>query len=587
MVLVSQDLRRFFALLLPHRWRYALGAVALVFSDGGQLVIAFLIGEAFDALDTGSTTAAGLGLYALGVAACALVIAVARFIWRNLIFGSARMIERDLRQRLFDHLQRQSPRFYLDHKVGELMAYATNDVAAVQMAAAGGMLAGLDALIQAGGAAIFMTAAVDWRLGVVSLTPLLFLPVGTYWLGRRIHLAYGKVQESFANLSDCAQESVAGIRVIKGFGREAAQARTFGDANFAYRDLVRRMLRYDSAFDPMISTLAGLSFTIGLAYGGLMVVRGELTLGRYIAFNTYLGMLVWPMLALGWITNLLQRAAASMARLDALFDTVPEVVDRPAARSLVDPRGHVRVRGLSFRYAEDLPPALIDLDVDVPPGHTLGILGRTGSGKSTVGHVLVRLFDPPPGTVFLDGVDVLELRLRDLRGAIAFVPQDAFLFSRTVEENIAFGPAARDRDAVVRAVRLADVEGDITALPGAYDTLVGERGVTLSGGQRQRVALARALVCDAPVLILDDCLSAVDTATEARILTALRPFTAHRTTLVISHRVSALRHADEIIVLADGRVAERGDHTTLLALGGEYAHLYARQQLEAALEVAE
>jgi len=581
---VNRDLRRFFQLLRPHRAAYAAGAVALVLADGGQLVIAYLIGEAIDALAAGTATPSIVATYAVGVMACATVVAVSRYFWRVLIFGSARVVERELRQRLFEHLQTLPAGFFMRRKVGELMAHGTNDIAAVELAASLGVLAGLDAVIQFGGASAMMVGTVDTRLAVLTLLPLVALTPGTYWLGRRLHAAYGHVQAAFARLSDTVQESVEGVRVIKGFAREGGEQARFETANQEYRRTFGRMLRYDVAFDPMINLLAGLAFAVGLGYGGLLVTDGTITLGRYVAFNTYLAMLVWPMLALGWVTNLLQRAAASMARLDALLDTVPSVSDAPDARPLEHPRGEVLLRGLTFRFAPDMPPALADVDATLAPGTTLGVLGRTGSGKSTLGQLLVRIFDPPRGTVFLDGHDVTTLRLDDLRRAVAYVPQDAFLFSRTLAENIALDPRPYTREQVAAAARLADLERDVHALPAGYDTVVGERGVTLSGGQRQRVSLARALLRDAPVLVLDDCLSAVDSATEARILSALRRYTRRRTTIIIGHRVSAVRHADEIVVLAEGRVVERGDHATLLAAGGEYARLHSRAQLELSLE---
>jgi ATP-binding cassette subfamily B protein len=581
---MGQELRDLLHLLGRYKGRYALGALFLVFSDGGQLVVGWLIGQAIDAVNTPGATQADLTRYALGILACALVVVVARFCWRHLIFGSSRRLERDLRQRLLVHLQGLSARFYLDRKVGDLMAYATNDIPAIQLAAAGGTMAALDAVIQAVGASLFMVVTVDGRLAAITLVPLLFLAPATSFVGRRLHARYAEVQAAFGGLSDRVQETIAGIRVVKGFAREGHVAAQFEAANQGYRRNYDRMLRYDAAFDPMIELLAGIAFTLGLAFGGALVIQGDISLGQYVSFNTYLAMLVWPMLALGLVTNHVQRATASLKRLNTLFAIQPEVHDAPDALPLPDPRGHLTLRGLTFHYQPGLPAALADIDLDLPPGHTVGILGRTGSGKSTLAHLLTRVFDPPPGTVLIDGIDVLDLRLADLRRAVAVVPQDTFLFSRTIAENIAFDPAPHEPGAIEEAARMADVDRDIRAFPAGYDTLLGERGITLSGGQRQRVSMARALVKDAPVLILDDCLSAVDTATERRVLEALAPYTARRTTLIIAHRVSALQHADEILVLDHGRVVERGDHAALMALDGEYAALYRRQQLEERLE---
>ncbi len=581
---MGTELTDFLRLLARHKGSYALGAFFLVVSDTGQLIIGWLVGQAIDAVGTPGAGQAELAHYALGILGCAAVVAVARYGWRHTIFGSSRRLERDLRQRLLEHLQRLPAGFYQRHKTGDLMAYATNDIPAVQLAAAGGILAGLDAIIQAVGAGLFMVFTVDPRLAAITLLPLLLLAPTTSFVGRRLHERYGEVQAAFGGLSDRVQETIAGIRVVKGFAREPHLAAQFDAANQGYRRQVDRMLRYDAAFDPAIELLAGVAFALGLGYGGILILRGEISVGQYVSFNTYLAMLTWPMLALGLVTNHVQRATASLKRLNTLFAEVPEVRDAPDAQPLPDPVGHITVRDLTFRYGPDLPPAVAGLNFDLPPGHTVGILGRTGSGKSTVAQLLTRVFEPPPGTVFVDGVDVLELRLADLRRAMAVVPQDTFLFSRSIADNIAFDPAPHAVEDLVAAACVADVDGDIRAFPQGYETLLGERGITLSGGQRQRVALARALVKEAPVLVLDDCLSAVDTATERRILEALRPHVDRRTTLIVAHRVSAVQHADEILVLDHGRVVERGDHATLLTLDGAYAALYRRQQLEARLE---
>jgi ATP-binding cassette subfamily B protein len=582
---MPRDLKLLLNLLATRKRYYALGMVALAVADTGQLASAHLVGRAIDALQAGTMDRSLLARYAAAILALGLMVALARFVWRNLIFGSSRVIEQALRQRLHDHLLTLSPRFFLGRKVGELMAYATNDIQAIQVAAANGMMAALDAGIVLVGALFMMVWTVDLGLGLAAMAPLLLVSPLTFWLGRRLHEAYGEVQLGFAQLSDLAQENVAGMRVVKGFAREPVWEARFAEGGENYRRSYVHMLRYDAAFEPVVGALAGIGFTIGLGYGGLLVVEGAISLGAYVAFNTFLAMLLWPMYATGFTVNRFQRAMASVSRLQELFDSLPEIVDAADARALPEPRGELRAQALSFRYVAESPLALDDLSFHLPAGGSLGIIGRTGSGKSTLASLLLRQFEPPAGGLFLDGHDLRDIRLADLRRAVAYVPQDAFLFSDSIAANIAFDPDAdpSDHEAVVAAAKLAGIHDEILSFPEGYDTLLGERGVTLSGGQRQRVGLARALLRRAPILLLDDALSAVDTETEARVLEALRGVAAGRSTIVIAHRVSAVRHADEILVLEEGRVIERGDHRALLDHAGYYARLYRKQQFEISL----
>ncbi|HEY9723879.1 MAG TPA: ABC transporter transmembrane domain-containing protein, partial [Oscillatoriaceae cyanobacterium] len=443
-----------------YKGRYALGALGLAGSDVGQLVTPYLVGQVIDRLSAHHLDAHGVELYALGILACAVFTALSRLLWRQCVFGAGRFIECDLRERLYDHLKTLSASFFLDNKIGALMAHATNDVSAIRGVAGEGVMSGVDGLFMFIGSAGMMLGTVDWRLALAALAPMVFLPFASYGIGRRLHSSYRLVQDAFSVLSDRVQENIAGIRVVKGFVRETQQIAHFGETNEAYRRAYAHMARYDRAMDPTVSLLSGASFAIALGVGGHMVLAGQLTLGQYVAFNSFLAMLTWPMLAWGWVINILQRGSASAARLQALFDVRPEVADAPDAQA-PEVKGHLSLRGLTFAYGPELPNALENISIEAEPGRVIGILGTTGSGKTTLANLLARLFNPPSGQVLLDGVDVLDWPLQQLRRAIAYVPQDSFLFSRTIRENIALEPEPHTEDEILESSRLAQLDGDV------------------------------------------------------------------------------------------------------------------------------
>jgi ATP-binding cassette, subfamily B, multidrug efflux pump len=543
-------------------------------------------------------TAEKLGRYAILLLGIAVIAGLFKYGMRQAVIGISRHVEYDLRNDLFAHLERLPIAYFQRGRTGDLMSRTTNDLAAVRMMLGPGVMYSVNTLVTALASMGFMLA-ISPRLTALALLPLPLVSLTVWYFGDRIHRRFEEIQAHFSSLSAHAQENLAGVRVVRAFTREGRELEGFRALNQGYLERNLQLIHTSGLFYPMLAFLSGLAALLVLYLGGREVVAGRITLGQFVAFTVYIGMLNWPMVALGWVINIFQRGLASWERIVEVLDTPPAFAGgRGAAargatpegaggRPVPGPRcGQVEFRHLTFTYPGATRPALRDVSFRVPAGQTVALVGRTGSGKSTLLALLTRTFDPPAGTVFLDGVDVLEVDLHALRESLAVAPQDSFLFSTTVAENIAYGVGHEDRAEVVRAARIAHLDDDVRGFPLGYDTLVGERGITLSGGQRQRAAIARAVLRDAPVLMLDDCLSSVDTHTEEAVLHGLRGVSAGRTTLIVSHRVSTVRDADEIVVLEDGAVAERGTHERLLELGGHYAALHRRQQLEEELEAS-
>lgn len=578
-----QNLKHIKDLIYKNRFRYAVGILFLVSVDVLQLILPGVLGQMTDLMKSGKADAQDPWRYALIIAAIAFGIAAFRFLWRYLIQGIARDIEMHLRNRFYAHLQRLDVNYYNNHKTGDLMAHATNDIGNVTGAAGQGIIFSIDSALILVVAIILMTRTGGWLLTLGSILPLASLGVGATFFVRQMGERIQKQQEAFSAMTETARENFSGIRVVKSFVQEMKEMDKFEKANLYSRQMNMRFARFMSMLFPTIMSVAALSFVVGLWYGGILVIRKSITLGAFVAFNSYLGMLIWPIAAFGWISSIFERGSVSLKRINQILEEEPQVrePENPADIRQID--GKIRFKDLTFTYPGSDKPALKNIDITIEKGKTLAIVGRTGSGKTTLINLIPRLFNVPGGTLFIDGTDINRIPLTLLRNSQGFVPQDSFLFSTTIRENIDFF-LGRGEDEIIQAAKTAKIYENIMEFPNGFNTVVGERGVTLSGGQKQRIAIARAILRAPSILILDDCLSAVDAHTEKEILRELKQLMKERTSIIVSHRISAIMDADEIIVLQEGEIVERGTHQVLLEKQGAYYNLYTRQLLSESME---
>ena len=595
--------RRLFDYVRRYRRAFTLGLACTILTQAVTLVSPKVLQYAIDDLTRG-VTRAKLIEYGAALLAIGLFGGVFRFLMRRILIGASRDIEYDMRNDFFAHLQKLPPAYFQAHRTGDLMSRATNDLNAVRMMIGPSIMYSANTILTFV-VALAMMIAIDPRLTLFSLVPMPFVSLSVKYFGSAIHKRFEEIQAQLSDVSAVAQEALAGVRVVRAYRQEQAEVDRFRRSNNEYLRRNRGLIVLQGFFFPSMSFLLGLGALFVIWLGSRDVIRGRITIGEFVAFNAYLTMLAWPMIAFGWVTNMLQRGMASWKRMLEVLDTRPDIVDpqsrgphggtrRGVESAIRNIQGSIEFRDLTFSYGER--PVLRSVSARIAAGETVALVGPTGSGKSTLMALLARLYDPPPGTVFIDGTDVRDLPLEVLRGAIGFVPQEPFLFSDTIGDNVAFGldgisrasgvgmtgePGQADRGAAIEvASAVARLDKDVADLPKGYDTIVGERGITLSGGQKQRAAIARAVIVDPRILILDDALSAVDTYTEEEILSRLQAVMRERTSLIVSHRISTVRRADRILVIDEGTLIERGTHDELVARGGLYAELYRKQLLE-------
>ena len=566
-----------------YKFRYLAGIFTLFAVDAANVFIPRLTGAITDGLTARTIVWSSVKSYLLGIFLLGLTLAIGRFLWRYFLFGTARMIERELRNDMFAHLETMDVEYYNAHKTGDLMTRFTSDLNAVRLALGPAVICIFDSVVMTILVVVQMMRYVNVKLTLLALIPMVIICLGYMHYGRVLDNLYTERQDSVSNLADFVQESFSGIRVIKAFVRKQSEILSFGKKNQDTMDKSMKIAKLEAILIPLLDVIIGFSSLASLLYGGYLALMGDITLGRFVAFNQYVNMLVWPMLACSEAAVMFSQGTASIRRVQEILEADTAVKDSNLVEDPKQLNGHIRFSHLTFTHQGNETPVLHDINLDVPSGTTLAIIGRTGNGKTTLVNLLLRLYNTDPGMIYLDEQDINTIPLKTLRENIAYVPQDNFLFSDTLKANIAFGSRSKDLNRVIAAAKSVCIHDNIANFPESYDTVVGERGVTLSGGQKQRSSIARALMKNAPILILDDSLSAVDTDTEEHILHNLREDRNGKTTILIAHRISTVQHADLIMVLEDGEMKELGNHAQLIQQNGIYKEMFEKQQLESSI----
>ena len=565
------------------RKAYIIGVTSLILVSFLQIISPRVIGLVIDEISTGKLTVKRLAMWIGLLVVVGILQYLLRYIWRTNIWGSAAKLEKNMRRQLFHHFTEMDNQFYQKYRTGDLMAHATNDLTAIQNVAGAGILTFADSMVNGGVTILAMIFFVDWRLTLIALIPLPLLAFTSRKLGSKLHDAFKVQQEAFSSINDKAQESITGIKVIKTFGQEKEDIEEFDSKISDAIGKIKKVMRLDSLFDPLITLIIGLSYILTIIVGSSFIMSGDITIGQLITFIDYISMLIWPMFAIGRLFNVMEKGNASYDRVQELLSERSTIIE-PDNAIKAPAKGDLAINIDRFSYDKSEHATLKDIAIHLSEGHTLGVVGKTGAGKTTLLKLIMREYDQYKGSITFGETDIRQYSFDSILNAVGYVPQDHFLFSMTIRDNIRFGEPRATQAQLEAAAELTAVHSDIKGMPEGYDTMVGERGVSLSGGQKQRLSIARAVITEPELLILDDALSAVDAKTEEKILRHLKEERQNKTTIIAAHRLSSVMHAEEIIVIDEGTIIERGTHQELLALNGWYTKMYEQQQLENKIE---